>query len=335
MPVKLIIFDLDGTLVDTSADITNALNFAIKPYGLKPLTVEDTIGMVGEGITRLIEKLLGSENAELKPDVIKRFLDYYSEHLTDNSTVYPNVKQTLERLDNVAKAVISNKREALSKRLLEELNLAEYFNIIVGSDTVAEKKPSALPVLHVLSTLGVQAKEALMIGDSNYDIEAARKAGVKVVAVAYGYRDRSVLEEAEFIIDDISDLLPLLYEIKEMPDRRREKRYTIPRIHQQYIELKINIGGEYIPVTLLDFSEHGMKIKSPVPFDVDSLRECLISVPKSLTKAVALKIKIKYCSEHAGSFVSGAEILEVKDEVWFRVFRKVHDFILKRAGDVF
>ncbi len=86
MQIKLIIFDLDGTLVDTSRDITNALNYALKPYGLRDLTVEDTIKMVGEGITRLIEKLLENERIQMRDTVIKRFLDYYSEHLVDFST---------------------------------------------------------------------------------------------------------------------------------------------------------------------------------------------------------------------------------------------------------
>jgi len=210
MQIKLIIFDLDGTLVDTSGDITNALNYALKPYGLRDLTVEDTIKMVGEGITRLIEKLLENERIQMRDTVIKRFLDYYSEHLVDFSTLYPHVRETLEKLNGYKKAVISNKREYLSTRLLDKLDLLKYFDLVVGSDTTSERKPSAIPVIYVFTKLGVNPDESIIVGDSNYDIEAGKKAGLKTVAVTYGYRERQYLIDADYIIDSMKDLLTLL-----------------------------------------------------------------------------------------------------------------------------
>ena len=210
MQIKLIIFDLDGTLVDTSGDITNALNYALKPYGLRDLTVEDTIKMVGEGITRLIEKLLESERIQMRDTVIKRFLDYYSEHLVDFSTPYPHVRETLEKLNDYKKAVISNKREYLSTRLLDKLDLLKYFDLVVGSDTTSERKPSAIPVIYVFTKLGVNPDQSIIVGDSNYDIEAGKKAGLKTVAVTYGYRERQYLIDADYIIDSMKDLLTLL-----------------------------------------------------------------------------------------------------------------------------
>ena len=113
MKIKLIIFDLDGTLVDSSVDLTNALNYAIGPYGLEKLTVTKTISLVGEGVTSLIGKLLGQAATDLKDVVLNRFLDYYGEHLTDFTVPYPGVRETLEKLGNYRKAVISNKREDL------------------------------------------------------------------------------------------------------------------------------------------------------------------------------------------------------------------------------
>jgi phosphoglycolate phosphatase len=210
MPIKLLMFDLDGTLVDTCRDITNALNYALNFYGLNSLTVEDTKKLVGEGLTKLVEKVLGNEKDRLLDDALGKFLDYYSEHTADYSHEYPYVRETLERLTGYKKAVISNKRESLSIRLLDLLGLVKYFDLVVGSDTTSEKKPSAVPVIYVLQRLGVSAADALMIGDSNYDIEAARKAGVRTIAVTYGYRGRQYLADADFVIDSFGSLPAIL-----------------------------------------------------------------------------------------------------------------------------
>jgi phosphoglycolate phosphatase len=205
--IKLIIFDIDGTLVDSSIDITNALNYATEPYNLEKLTVKKTISMVGEGLTRLVEKLLGEDRSEILPEVMDRFLDYYSEHLTDFTLPYPGVRETLEELRNYKKAVISNKREFLTRRLLEKLELLKYFDIVMGSDSIGEKKPSPKPVIHVLKMLSLKPEEAIIIGDSNYDIDAGKAAGVTTMAVSYGFRDVRLLKEADYIIDNIKELL--------------------------------------------------------------------------------------------------------------------------------
>ncbi|PKL51801.1 MAG: hypothetical protein CVV37_04645 [Nitrospira bacterium HGW-Nitrospira-1] len=206
MKIKLIIFDLDGTLVNSSADITNALNYAGRPYGLETLTVEKTVSLVGEGVTRMIEKLLGERWADLRCVVLERFLEHYSRHLTDYTVPYPGVRNTLEMLGNYKKAVISNKREDLSLRLLEDLELSGYFDVIWGGDSAPEKKPSPVPVLEMLKKVSCGHDEAVIVGDSNYDIEAGRAAGVRTVAVSYGYRDVSFLKDADFIIDSMEEL---------------------------------------------------------------------------------------------------------------------------------
>jgi len=206
MRIKLIIFDLDGTLVNSSIDITNALNYAVEPYGLEKLTVERTISLVGEGVTRLIEKLLGERWADLRGVVLERFLEYYSQHLTDFTVPYPGVPETLRMLGNYRMAVISNKRSDLSRRLLENLGLAGFFEIIWGSDSAPEKKPSPVPVLEMLKKVSCRPDEAVIVGDSNYDIEAGKAAGVRTVAVSYGYRDVKLLQAADFSRDSITDL---------------------------------------------------------------------------------------------------------------------------------
>ena len=210
MSIQLILFDLDGTIVDTSKDITNALNYALSPYGLDGISVEATIKIIGEGLTRLIEKVLGEERYHLKDAVSKRFLDYYSAHLVDNSQIYPDVKETLDMLSGYRKAVISNKRENLSVNLLKQLDLDRHFELIVGSDTTPERKPSAGPLLYVCSKLHISSREALMVGDSQYDIEAGHNAGTKTVAVTYGYQERSLLTAADYQIDSFRDLPRIL-----------------------------------------------------------------------------------------------------------------------------
>lgn len=215
MPMKLIMLDLDGTLVDTSQDITNALNYAGEPFALKKLTVKETIAMIGEGVTRLIEKACGEDKLDIGERVIERFLDYYSAHLTEHSVVYPYVRETLERLREYRKTVISNKRENLSVQLLNALDLLRYFDLVIGSDTTAEKKPSAVPLLHVLERFRALPEEALMAGDSKFDIEAGKRAGVKTLAVTYGYGEKQQLLEADYVIDSF-DALPGILDMNSL-----------------------------------------------------------------------------------------------------------------------
>lgn len=211
MPVKLIIFDLDGTLIDSSIDITNAINYSIEPYGGRLLTADETISLVGEGMTRLIEKLMEMNDITADRDVIlDRFVEHYASHLTDNSPAYPGVNETLKALSGYKKAVISNKRETLSQRILDELGLSVHFDLIVGSDTTPERKPSPVPVRYVLSKFDVQPEEAVIVGDSNFDIEAGKAAGIGTIAVTYGYRPVEMLKEADFMINSMSGLVGVI-----------------------------------------------------------------------------------------------------------------------------
>jgi phosphoglycolate phosphatase len=211
MSLKLVIFDLDGTLIDSSIDIANAINYAVGPYRVPLLTVQEVISLVGEGISTLMGKLIVKEGIEAGTDsLVQQFLHYYSSHLTDNTTVYPGVREMLAQLGAYRKAVISNKRESLSVKILERLGLSEYMDIIVGSETVKERKPSPLPVYYVLSTLGISPDAAIMVGDSNYDVEAGKAAGIKTVAVTYGYRPLELLQGADFIINSMPELAGIL-----------------------------------------------------------------------------------------------------------------------------
>lgn len=335
MSIRLVIFDLDGTLVDTSVDITNALNYAILPLGFQALSVEKTTALVGEGLSRLVENILGPEMQEHKDHVLNKFLQYYTGHLTEHSRPYPYVRDVLGRLEGVRKAVLSNKMEFLSKKLLADLGLAEHFDFIAGSDTASKKKPSPVPVNNILSILSVSPGEAAIVGDSNFDIQAGKDAGVTTIAVTYGYRSRSVLGDADHIIDSLGELIPLVYPDQSVPERRREKRHAVPGIYQKYLEFKLMIGQDYIPATILDFSEHGLKLRCPVPLDPGSRRESTIAVPRSLQKEIHLTLGIRHCDEDNGAYLIGARIEEVGSEIWFKVFKNILQFIRDREGEIF
>lgn len=212
--IKLLIFDLDGTLVDSLRDITDAINHAIGPLGYKPLSPEKAKHFVGRGVTKLIESILDEKHRENLQEVLDRFLEYYSQNLTRHTRAYPGVKETLEALKGYKKAVLSNKRQALSERILRELGLIEHFHYVIGSDTLNQKKPSPQGILYLLQKEGISPEEAMIIGDSELDIEAGKKAGVLTVAVGYGYREPELLKGADYFIEDsLSRLIELLEEL--------------------------------------------------------------------------------------------------------------------------
>jgi phosphoglycolate phosphatase len=210
--LKLIIFDFDGTLVDTIEDITVALNYACAPLSIT-FTVEKTRRLVGSGVSRLIEKATAEAGSKsFKFDVIlNRFLDFYSEHLIVKSKPYDGVVETLKSLDSdYKKALVSNKKESLTVQMLREFGMDRFFDCVLGGDSLPEKKPSALPVLEVLKRLDLHKNEAVIVGDGDQDIQAGKAAGIVTIAAAYGYRDREELAGADYIIDNIRQLIPLV-----------------------------------------------------------------------------------------------------------------------------
>ena len=211
MPVKLLIFDLDGTLVDSSGDIAEAINYAFSPYGVSEVSVAETVTLIGEGLTRLIEKVIERKAPGLDPGtLVARFLEHYSAHVADLTRPYPGVEKVLKALSRYKKAIVSNKTEALSMKVLEALDLLKYFDCVLGGDTLTEKKPSPAPILDVLSRFDMRPEEALIIGDSIYDIEAGRAAGVKTVAALCGYGDPGFWKEADYRVESIEGLIGIL-----------------------------------------------------------------------------------------------------------------------------
>ncbi|MBF0345797.1 MAG: HAD-IA family hydrolase [Nitrospirae bacterium] len=210
-PIKLIIFDLDGTLVDSIADIAAALNYTLTSVGLPDLTIQEVKGYVGEGVDNLLMKATEGRLIEKMPLIKETFIDYYLRHVMDSTRPYDKVVQTLESLSGYKKAVVSNKTEMLSKQLLTGLAMAQHFDLIIGSDTLNERKPSPVPILKAMEILDATPHETLMVGDSSYDIEAGRAASVTTIGVAYGYRPVDTLKDADFIINkEMSELLQIL-----------------------------------------------------------------------------------------------------------------------------
>jgi phosphoglycolate phosphatase len=209
--LKLIIFDLDGTLVDSRLDIMHAVNHAISPYAIAPVTLQETKELTGEGAIRLMEKLLKKREVDLEiSTLIDRFESYYAEHPVSHTVAYPGVPETLRSLRDYRKAVISNKFRSISLQVLEKLELSQHFDEVTGVDTFPERKPSPLPVLRVLDRFAAKPEEALIVGDSIYDIRAGRAAGTKTVAVTYGYGAPGFSDDADFIITDFPQLIDIV-----------------------------------------------------------------------------------------------------------------------------
>ncbi len=229
MPISLFIFDLDGTLVDTLADITYSLNHALAGKGLGPLSQGRVKKLIGEGVGRLIERAVSGQKPKVDPELTlkirEKFISHYRRHLLDHSDTYPGVPEVLRGLHGFKKAIISNKMHSLTVKILEGLELAPYFDLVAGPETVAEKKPSAAPVLYVLDKLATDAMDAVMVGDSRFDIKAGRNAKVKcTVGVTYGYDNASGLKEADYVIGNIGELVATLYRNEPMLERRLAPR---------------------------------------------------------------------------------------------------------------
>ena len=208
METSLIIFDLDGTLVDTSIDLTNSLNAALLPHGLELLTPQRTKALVGEGVRNLINKILAPVGREdLFDRVLADFLSHYTEHVADLSTPYPGVIDTLNgRLSGYRKAVLTNKRTDLSVKLLEALGMIENFELVLGPEDVPAQKPDPAGILHLIDKLGAKNQETVLVGDSEFDVLTGKNAGIRTVAVAYGFRPRMDLLDADVLIDRFMDL---------------------------------------------------------------------------------------------------------------------------------
>ena len=210
---RLFLFDLDGTLIDSRADLAFSLNLALERLNLPRLPEARIIGFVGDGVQILMQRSLReSTGREPEGDLIKegiaRFREEYGNHLLDRTHLYPNVLEALDHLSWATFAVISNKPEGFSRRILEELNLAKRFITILGGDSTQNPKPDPEPLLQVMDICKVAPSETVMVGDSATDIKAGKAAGVITCGVKGGFRPVEQLKEAgcDLIVENLLEL---------------------------------------------------------------------------------------------------------------------------------
>ena len=211
-PIGAILFDLDGTLVDSRHDITGSVNHLRGEHGLAALSVDDVAAMVGLGIRALLERSLGDGREIPIEAAVVRFRAHYREHCLDRTVLYPGVRETLDRLGSLRLAVVSNKPEEFSRKIVEGLGIADHFGTVVGGDTTPEKKPHPEPLHRALRDIGSLPREALMVGDSDVDVNAGRRAGVRTCAVRYGIGNPEAIDRARprHRIDRFAEILGLV-----------------------------------------------------------------------------------------------------------------------------
>lgn len=208
---KLIIFDLDGTLVDSLDDLTASVNHMLRAFNRPAVSRNDVRGMVGEGARVLVERAMPCAAEDELVRGLELFLSHNEKNIAVRSVPFAGVVATLAELSKAGHVlvVITNKNESLSRTLLQLLGLSGYFRGIYGADTLPSRKPSPAPLLHVMNELGYSAATTLMIGDSINDIAAGNGAGVTTIGCSWGYGSADELIDADWRIDNFADLLKL------------------------------------------------------------------------------------------------------------------------------
>ena len=212
--VSTLIFDLDGTLIDSQGDLIHSVNAMLRELGRQELAEETISGYIGHGAPQLVAKALGEGcTEEERQRALQFFLSYYEMHKMDTTCAYPGVAETLDKLAKrpAAMAVLTNKPVRISVRILEELELAKYFRVIYGGNSFETKKPDPLGARTILKELDAAPEKALLVGDSEVDVQTARNAGTLAAAVNYGFgvHDR-VANPADIYLERFCELVALL-----------------------------------------------------------------------------------------------------------------------------
>lgn len=211
--VDLIMFDLDGTLADTGPDLADSVNFTRAHFDLAPLAAQHIYANVGRGVEHLLRHTLPVKNSEYFQEVVRIFVAHYENHLLDKTVLYPGVSEMLEYFRGKRRVVVSNKVQRLAEAVVRGLGIGACFDLILGGDSAAEKKPHPALLTMSLERFQTAAAGALMVGDGDTDVEAGKRAGVMTCGVTYGLGDRRQLIDAkpDVLIEHLTELSNYYY----------------------------------------------------------------------------------------------------------------------------
>jgi phosphoglycolate phosphatase len=212
--VRALIFDLDGTLIDSKVDLIHSVNAMLRELGRSELAAETISGYIGHGAPKLVARALGNGcTKEEQQRALQFFLSYYEMHKMDTTCAYPGVAETLEKLAGMPMAVLTNKPARISVRILDAMGLSKYFRAIYGGNSFETKKPDPLGAMTILRELNAGPQEALLVGDSEVDVQTARNAGTLAAAVNYGFgvHDRDAYP-ADIYLERFGELATLLHD---------------------------------------------------------------------------------------------------------------------------
>ena len=207
--IRLVLYDLDGTLVDTKKDLTQAANHMLSEAGLPPRSADEIGRYVGRGLRHLVQGCFRTEDPVRVEKGVAVFLEYYAHHLMDHSTLYPGAAEILDYFSRRTQAVLTNKPDPHAKNLLDGLEVGNYFAEIVAGNSGYPKKPDPASLQALMAKYGVPASETLLIGDSAVDIETGRRAGVLTAVVAHGFSSEAdlIAAQPDLLVPDLKVLL--------------------------------------------------------------------------------------------------------------------------------
>jgi len=206
--VRVLIFDLDGTLIDSKLDLAHSINATLAHMGRSPLAHDKIFSLVGNGAPTLVRRALGEGATDAEAETgLAHFLSYYRAHMLDNTVPYPGVREGLELLAGHPMAVLTNKPVRFSQAILDGLGLARYFRFVYGGNSFERKKPDPMGVEILLRDLAAAPREAMMVGDSDVDVRTARNAGIWSCGVTYGLGSEGLrANPPDLMLDSLADL---------------------------------------------------------------------------------------------------------------------------------